>query len=295
MKKVLNNASGVTLVELLIVIVIIGIIAAFAVPAFGRIIERSRVDADQANVMVLNRSTRLYLLSNPQSGVFSVENSENIDSDGLIDYLVSERYLDERVKPLAPDGEFSWNASMQSWLYNNEYIVSFLDGLEFGTTGGSSNWLKGTYTGTATDITIPRAIDGTTIEEIQQGVFRFGDGFSSTQLSSVSFAPDSEIEIIHNGAFKDNNLTEIQFPNSLEEIHFWAFHNNDIQELVFPNALTKIEGQAFAGNDNLTKITIGEGVTIGDNAFRGNNAFRDAYEVNGAGTYIWDGNTWVKD
>ena len=43
LQKRLNNEKGLTLVELLAVIVILGIIAAIAIPSIGNIIENSEV------------------------------------------------------------------------------------------------------------------------------------------------------------------------------------------------------------------------------------------------------------
>ena len=45
LQKRLKNEKGLTLVELLAVIVILGIIAAIAVPSIGNIVENSRVKA----------------------------------------------------------------------------------------------------------------------------------------------------------------------------------------------------------------------------------------------------------
>ena len=49
LQKRLNNEKGLTLVELLAVIVILGIIAAIAVPSIGGIIQNSRVKALNAD------------------------------------------------------------------------------------------------------------------------------------------------------------------------------------------------------------------------------------------------------
>lgn len=55
-----RSQSGVTLIELMIVVVIIGIIAAIALPSYQRYIERTRAGDAQANLMSLAQAMERY-------------------------------------------------------------------------------------------------------------------------------------------------------------------------------------------------------------------------------------------
>ena len=56
----MKNNKGVTLVELLIVIVVMGIIAAFAIPAVGTIIDNTQQDAIVADAIAVENAANLY-------------------------------------------------------------------------------------------------------------------------------------------------------------------------------------------------------------------------------------------
>jgi type IV pilus assembly protein PilA len=63
-KKRLKDQRGVTLVELLAVIVILGIISAIAVPNITGLIDRTKTDAHEANAQQMADSARLSVLTN---------------------------------------------------------------------------------------------------------------------------------------------------------------------------------------------------------------------------------------
>lgn len=63
--KQLKDERGLTLVELLVVVVILGIIAAIAVVAIGGIIENSRKDAMVADAKQMVSAAKLHTASNP--------------------------------------------------------------------------------------------------------------------------------------------------------------------------------------------------------------------------------------
>ncbi|MBT2684570.1 type II secretion system protein [Bacillus sp. ISL-37] len=74
-KKKLKDQRGLTLVELLAVIVILGIIAAIAVPSIGNIIDKSKEDAIKADARMILNAAKLYKIENdiPDTGIGSTQ------------------------------------------------------------------------------------------------------------------------------------------------------------------------------------------------------------------------------
>ena len=64
LRRLFKNQKGFTLVELLAVIVILGIIAAIAIPSIGSIIDNSKKDAHVANAEMVVSAARLAVASN---------------------------------------------------------------------------------------------------------------------------------------------------------------------------------------------------------------------------------------
>jgi prepilin-type N-terminal cleavage/methylation domain-containing protein len=87
MTNTLKSKKGVTLVELLAVIVILGIIAAIAVPAIGGLIDRQRENAANASHEVVMNQAKTYVL-----GEGLVENDDFSLEDMITGYLDENPY-----------------------------------------------------------------------------------------------------------------------------------------------------------------------------------------------------------
>lgn len=85
----MKEQKGLTLVELLAVIVILGIIAGIAVPSIGGIIENSKEKADLANKEIIESAAR----------IADLDGAEDVDTNEDGAYSVTElhtaKYLDD--------------------------------------------------------------------------------------------------------------------------------------------------------------------------------------------------------
>lgn len=72
-KKLVKNEKGLTLVELLAVIVILAIVAAIAVPAIGNVIENSRYKATKSDAITVLNAANIYFTENSDKSEVTIE------------------------------------------------------------------------------------------------------------------------------------------------------------------------------------------------------------------------------
>ncbi|WP_020619745.1 prepilin-type N-terminal cleavage/methylation domain-containing protein [Paenibacillus daejeonensis] len=97
MVKALRNQKGITLIELLAVIVIIGIVAAIAVPAIGATIKNSEKKADDASVTIIKETAVRYAMDN--DNLFANNNTVTVSLKDLGDkgYLNAEPEFNDKT------------------------------------------------------------------------------------------------------------------------------------------------------------------------------------------------------
>lgn len=135
LKQRMSNEKGLTLVEVLAVVVIIGIVASMAIPAVGNIVEKSRgktLVIDTINVM---NAAKLYYLDTGETKKVTLQNLKDanyLQSQGRL--TSAEIYFDEmeslRIKATAVNSNVTLDTVATGITYEDlvSADISIIDG-----------------------------------------------------------------------------------------------------------------------------------------------------------------------
>ena len=154
-KKRLKNEKGLSLVELLAVIVILGIISAIAVPSIGNIIENTRYNAVKADAINVLNAANLYFTDDQSKTTVTVaelKTSKYLESAGAFDKTENSSIVGTVTKSSAVGGNTLVATGLK---YSGDKTVSFsgatINSINNDTVKGSADGPKtisGTGSGT---------------------------------------------------------------------------------------------------------------------------------------------------
>lgn len=131
MGKRLKDQRGLTLIELLAVIVILGIIAAIAIPSIGNIIAKSKFDASKADAIQILNAADLYMTetgTTSETGITAdklstyVKEVNNLDTGWTVDIEAGTPKINATTKNPKKDGnKHTWAKATKSDVDRTEY------------------------------------------------------------------------------------------------------------------------------------------------------------------------------
>jgi type IV pilus assembly protein PilA len=133
MKKKLKDQRGLTLIELLAVVVILGIIAAIAVPSIGGLIENTKKEAHIANAQQMVNSARLAV--NSGDVTFATNATSGVTSGTItLSDLVTKNYIEPITNPSDKTGGYNTTASLVTVIKNGSSYTYTVTLVKTGTS-----------------------------------------------------------------------------------------------------------------------------------------------------------------
>ena len=140
LKKRIKNEKGLTLIELLAVIVILAIVAAIAIPAIGNIIDNSRTKAVISDAQNAMSGANIYFTDEPTQTVFTNTGTATAE---FTDYLESTGKITKiTVTKTSPNNTISFTATIKGKSYDIPAVT--LNELNAATVKKGVLTLKGT-------------------------------------------------------------------------------------------------------------------------------------------------------
>ncbi|WP_342432473.1 prepilin-type N-terminal cleavage/methylation domain-containing protein [Neobacillus sp. FSL H8-0543] len=142
----LKEQKGFTLIELLAVIVILGIIAAIAIPAIGNVISKSDNKAKVQDGLLIINAAKLYVANNPDTVTGTVFIGPEAATPAVTDIDLSDDYLDrvkdKTFKLTVTKNSTSGKYSYELTTHNSITLVDGKDGTAVDTKASEAELLE---------------------------------------------------------------------------------------------------------------------------------------------------------
>ncbi len=195
----IRQKVAMTLIELLAIIVILGIIAAIAVPTISGLIERQTIKADEKTVEAVFEAARLYMTEYPQASIFTMEDllsstggylSSNPFEGGIDSELVFMMYGQHMMLFSEDNWTFRKSGRPLSLPYSStQPLIFYQTGFE--SASSKTAYAEGTMTADGATWNLNEALRGNLLDDKKNGDWAIrGRIINSTTPGSATLLTD---------------------------------------------------------------------------------------------------------